>query len=99
MLNHDKSQFEITCYTSSHFRDDVTADFQRAADRWREVVDLSDEEVTVLVQDDQIDILVEMSGDSAGHRARRVRTQAGSGAGDLRIDRDGPADDRLRLCR
>ncbi|MFZ0425577.1 MAG: tetratricopeptide repeat protein [Xanthobacteraceae bacterium] len=68
MLNHDKNQFEITCYTSSHFRDDVTADFQRAADRWREVVDLSDEEVTALVQDDQIDILVEMSGHSAGHR-------------------------------
>ncbi len=68
MFNHDKSQFEITCYTSSHFRDDVTADFQRGADRWRDVVNLSDEEVTALVQDDQIDILIEMSGHSAGHR-------------------------------
>ena len=68
LLNHDRSQFEITCYSSSHGEDEITEDFRRSADCWRDVTQLSDERLCQQIGDDRIDILVDLSGHSAGHR-------------------------------
>jgi predicted O-linked N-acetylglucosamine transferase (SPINDLY family) len=68
LFNHDKTQFEITCYSASHFEDEVTEDFRQVADRWRSVFQLSDDELFDLIQADQIDILVDLSNHTAGHR-------------------------------
>jgi predicted O-linked N-acetylglucosamine transferase (SPINDLY family) len=35
--NHDKSQFEVSCYSNYPTEDDVTSSFRQAADRWRGV--------------------------------------------------------------
>jgi predicted O-linked N-acetylglucosamine transferase (SPINDLY family) len=68
LQNHDKSQFEITCYSCTPREDEVTADFRRAADRWRNVAQASDDELYAQIQADEIDILVDLSGYTVGHR-------------------------------
>ena len=68
LLNHDKKQVEITCYSSTQLADELTGEFQRAADRWRDVIAMSDDDLCAQVQADQIDILVDLSGHSAGNR-------------------------------
>ena len=94
LRNHDKMQFEITCYSASAVEDDFTEQFQGLADRWRNVAQLSDDEFCDLIQADQIDILVDLSGHTAGNRltvfARKpapVQVSAGAtGTGNPRID-------------
>jgi len=60
--------FPITCYSNSGKSDDVTARFTRAATRWRIVDKVADEALADLIQADAIDILVDLSGYSAGNR-------------------------------
>ena len=48
--------------------DDVARRLQRLADKWRRIADLSDEQVTRLIREDRIDILVDLSGHTAGNR-------------------------------
>jgi len=68
LLNHDKTQFEITCYYSSKQEDGYTKEFKGAADRWCDASQLSRPEFAERVVSDQIDILVDLSGHSAGNR-------------------------------
>lgn len=49
--------------------DTVTQQFQKAVgDRWRDVQALDDEQLAVLIRQDQIDILVDLAGHTAGGR-------------------------------
>jgi len=68
LFHHDKTRFEITCYSTTRKEDEVTEDFRRSADRWRNIVQLSEDEVCAQVQNDEIDILIELSGFTDGHR-------------------------------
>jgi predicted O-linked N-acetylglucosamine transferase (SPINDLY family) len=68
LFNHDKGGFEITCYSCSDIEDELTRDFRRAADRWRDVMELSDDALCRQIEADEIDILVDLSGHTAGHR-------------------------------
>ncbi len=68
LLNHDKAQFEITCYSSTEKEDQSTEIFRRAADEWRDITQFSDDKLSQQIQTDQIDILVDLSGHTAGHR-------------------------------
>lgn len=68
LRNHNKAEFEITCYSASLEQDDLTAEFRQIADRWRDVAQSSDEEFCNMIQADQIDILVDLTGHIAGHR-------------------------------
>lgn len=72
----NRSEFSITCYANQAGGDGYTKRFQDLSDRWRPIAHLDDNHLTSLVREDQIDILIEMSGHAAGHRlpviARRV---------------------------
>jgi predicted O-linked N-acetylglucosamine transferase (SPINDLY family) len=68
LLNHDKTQFDITCYSTSLLEDDYTEDFRRGSDRWRNVVQSTDDELYKQIQTDQIDILIDLSGHTLGNR-------------------------------
>jgi predicted O-linked N-acetylglucosamine transferase (SPINDLY family) len=68
LLNHDKNQFEVTCYSSTQIADELTGQFQGAADRWRDATRMSDAALSEQIQNDQIDILVDLSGHSGGNR-------------------------------
>ncbi|HEX4792630.1 MAG TPA: tetratricopeptide repeat protein [Humisphaera sp.] len=66
LANHDHEQFEITCYADAPDADAVTARTQQYADRWRDITGLSDEQAAAQIREDQIDILVELSGHNGG---------------------------------
>ena len=68
LLAHDHAQFEIFCYSANLFDDAVTARLKVAADQWRDIRGLSDEQVANLVREDRIDILVDLTGHISGHR-------------------------------
>jgi predicted O-linked N-acetylglucosamine transferase (SPINDLY family) len=68
LANHNRNDFEMICYSNNPNIDDLTRLLQRLADDWRQIDPLSDEEVTDLIRQDQIDILVDLSGHTAGNR-------------------------------
>jgi predicted O-linked N-acetylglucosamine transferase (SPINDLY family) len=68
LRHHDHAKFEVICYSCSPLQDAVTAAFQSYADRWVDALRLSDDELTNRIQADNVDILVDLSGHSAGNR-------------------------------
>ncbi len=65
---HDRGQFEIYCYSDSNVGDSATARLRSAVNHWRDVHQLSDEQIATLVRQDQIDILVDLTGHIGGNR-------------------------------
>jgi predicted O-linked N-acetylglucosamine transferase (SPINDLY family) len=74
--NHDKSRVEVFAYSALSKADDTTLRLRAMCDHWRDVSELSDEDAAVLVRQDDLDILVDLSGHTAHNRlgivARRV---------------------------
>ena len=64
----DKEKFEWFCYANQRVSDSLTDEFRLFADHWRNVIDLADEELRSLILDDDLDILVDLSGHTAGSR-------------------------------
>ncbi len=58
---HDRRQFDITCYAQVRRPDAMTGQFQQQAGRWRNIVGLSDEQAVRPIREDQIDILVDLA--------------------------------------
>lgn len=70
LRNHDKEQVEVVCYSVTSVRDALTDELQRGADKWVEVWRLSDDQFAEQIVSDRIDILVDLSGFTAGNRLR-----------------------------
>jgi predicted O-linked N-acetylglucosamine transferase (SPINDLY family) len=69
--NHDKTRFEVFIYSQNDAElpyDAQTDAFKAAADYFFDVALLSDAELEALIQSHQIDVLVELSGHTAGNR-------------------------------
>ncbi|MEI8196756.1 MAG: tetratricopeptide repeat protein, partial [Phycisphaerae bacterium] len=58
---HDHENFEIVCYAHVPRADALTARLRGYADRWRDTVGQTDEQLAALVRKDQIDILVDLT--------------------------------------
>ena len=67
IANHDPMKFEIFCYHNGQIRDWVTFEIQSKV-TLRHVVTLSDEQLARQIRDDKIDLLVDLSGHTAGSR-------------------------------
>jgi len=67
---HDKTKFQVICYSNSHIEDDLTGEFKKTVDLWRDITSMTDEATAALVEQDGVDILVDLSGHSAGNRLR-----------------------------
>jgi predicted O-linked N-acetylglucosamine transferase (SPINDLY family) len=67
-LQHDRNGFEITCYAHVTHPDEMTDRFQKSADRWRNIVGVSDEQAAALIREDKIDILVDLTLHLSGNR-------------------------------
>ncbi len=65
---HDRSQFEIFCYSGVARPDAMTAEFQRHADRWRGTVGVTDDALASRIREDGIDILVDLTLHSGNNR-------------------------------
>jgi len=66
---HDRAQVEVYCYWQRRTHPDaITEQIRRQADHWRQVDGLDDEALAGMIRADGIDILVDLSGYSLGHR-------------------------------
>jgi predicted O-linked N-acetylglucosamine transferase (SPINDLY family) len=65
---HDRERFEVYGYCNHALEDEVTARLRARADGWVNCVRLSDEELAQRIRADRIDILVDLTGHTAGNR-------------------------------
>jgi predicted O-linked N-acetylglucosamine transferase (SPINDLY family) len=70
LQNHDKTRFEVICYSGSPIEDDVTNSFRKVADRWRSVLQWPDDQLVDCIRADKVDILIDLSGHTDGNRLR-----------------------------
>ncbi|MBG05089.1 MAG: acetylglucosamine transferase [Rhodospirillaceae bacterium] len=68
ILERDREAFEAYCYMTSARRDIVTENFETAADQWRPSWGKPDSQIADMIRHDKIDILVDLSGHSAGNK-------------------------------
>jgi predicted O-linked N-acetylglucosamine transferase (SPINDLY family) len=68
LRNHDKAAIEVICYSNMNMRDAVTDGFERVADKWVDAWRLPDDKLAERIVADRVDILVDLSGFTAGHR-------------------------------
>jgi predicted O-linked N-acetylglucosamine transferase (SPINDLY family) len=67
---HDKTRFEVICYSGDPTEDAVTASFRNIADRWRDSSQWADDQLGDCIKADKVDILIDLSGHSNGNRLR-----------------------------
>lgn len=68
LLDFDREQFEVIAYSNSKIEDKLTETFKKSVTLWRDIVGLPDDEVADLIRQEGIDILVDLSGHTAGNR-------------------------------
>jgi predicted O-linked N-acetylglucosamine transferase (SPINDLY family) len=64
----DRQRFEVYCYSNSNHQDDTNHRLRALADHWRDVQMLSEEALEARIREDQIDVLVDLSGHTGGNR-------------------------------
>ena len=65
---HHADRVEVFCYSDTGRPDEVTIRLQGLAHHWRVIAGMSDDQVAARIADDDIDILVDLSGHTAGNR-------------------------------
>lgn len=68
LSGHDARTFDVICYSGVKRPDETTERLRRLAGTWRDVRGLADERLAELILDDAVDILVDLSGHTAGNR-------------------------------
>ena len=68
----DRTTMTHVLYDTGGIDDAATVRFRQAADTWRRVDALDDEELCARIQSDEIDVLVELSGHAPGNRLRAL---------------------------
>lgn len=68
VLPYHSANCEIYCYFNSIQEDAVTARLRRHVSHWRQITALDDAAVAAMIRADGIDILVDLSGHTAGNR-------------------------------
>lgn len=68
LANHDRSAFQVLCYSTNLRDDEVTLRLKACADGWFEARDIEDEALVQRIRDDGVDILVDLSGRTVRNR-------------------------------
>ena len=68
LTHHDRNRVHVTCYPNVSKADEATDRMRRLADAWRPVTGATDAKMAEMIQADVIDILVDLSGHTAGNR-------------------------------
>ncbi|MBI4913638.1 MAG: glycosyltransferase [Acidobacteria bacterium] len=66
--HHDRSRVELFVYSGVLAEDDWTEGFRRGSDAWRDVRSLDHGALARQIRGDQVDILLDLSGHTAGNR-------------------------------
>jgi predicted O-linked N-acetylglucosamine transferase (SPINDLY family) len=74
--HHDRSQFELFCYSDVPRPDDYTERFQQAVGQgWRSLCGVNHEDFARMIRQDKIDILVDTGGHTANSRLLSFATK------------------------
>lgn len=65
--HHNSENVEIYVYNNGHW-DAITAQIRASVSNWLDVVNISDEDLCAQIRQDRIDVLVDLSGFTHGHR-------------------------------
>lgn len=68
LQHHNHDEFQINCYSGVIAEDEWTQRCRDCADLWRVCSNLSDQTLAAKIREDQVDILVDLSGHTAGNR-------------------------------
>jgi protein O-GlcNAc transferase len=68
LIERNKEEFEIYCYSNSTIEDEVTKRFQEYSNHWRTISGMSDRQAVELIRSDRIDILIDLAGHTADSR-------------------------------
>lgn len=68
LSGHDGRGFDVICYAGVTRPDEITDRLRQSVGTWRDVLGLDDERLAELILDDAVDILVDLSGHTAGNR-------------------------------
>ncbi|MEZ0369210.1 MAG: hypothetical protein ACAI44_09015 [Candidatus Sericytochromatia bacterium] len=83
-IHSDRERFEIFCYYNGRKRDDITAWLERHT-HFRSILAHTDKQADFLMRSDRLDLLVDLSGYSAGRRlsllARKPAPRLATGLG------------------
>ena len=66
--HHNAKAVETFCYYNNTVIDATTKRLMSASDQWRSILGVSDSDVVSQIKNDKIDILVDLSGHTAGNR-------------------------------
>jgi len=70
---HDRLRFEVFCYNSSSHPDSMTALLRSHAEHWIDVLDLDDAAFAERVLQDELDILIDLSGHTSNGRIHAMQ--------------------------
>ena len=68
LARHNSDEVEVYCYPTNHLQDEITRRMRACTDHWCKLADLDDDSAAERIRDDQIDILVDISGHTAENR-------------------------------
>ena len=66
--HHDRQQYYIHCYSMMRGADEITTAIREKADSWVDALLMGDEDLADQIRQDQIDILIDLSGHTAYNR-------------------------------
>lgn len=66
---HDRSRFEVICYSNTPVEDPRTRALRNAVEKWFDIRDLDDETAKVLMRNEELDVLIDLDGHRGGGRA------------------------------
>ncbi len=65
---HNRSQFEIYAYSSTLRKDELTNEFEKLSDHWRDISHSTDDEALRIIRNDKLDILIDLTMHLSGSR-------------------------------
>lgn len=68
LAHHDRSAFELICYSNSSTEDAVTARMRAFTEGWNSIAGVGDDAVADQIEADRIDVLVDLAGHTAAER-------------------------------
>jgi len=68
LRSHDRTQVRVYCYSGVTRPDYLTERFKAYADVWHDTARMSDDDLDALIRQDEIDVLMDLSGHTEGNR-------------------------------
>ena len=68
LTHHDRNAVHVTCYANVPRPDETTERMRSLADSWKPVQAMTDPQLAAAIRADEIDVLVDLSGHTAGNR-------------------------------